>query len=385
MPRSMTSRVPRLIALFGLSLGVLACKDENIDTGQYVDSWSSTVCDAVVACSCDYPNGALYDHCLAELGVSGSTLAELNHVEGLKFDGECAQKEIDAIGSLGCEVPLPDPDAECKTPCKVWYGPMGKGGTCTSINGYDNCKQGLSCGEGACVDPCDEPNLPKVGQACAPAYGCVEDAYCDTMTTPLYPTCAALPKAGVPCVDTDFGLLCAKDLVCDTSDPGAPVCAALPGVGEECPVGVCAEGLYCNNAQNPAVCAQAPTLGDACPLGLCEAPYQCEDAECVKPRPAVCGYYGGVPDGIESATGMDSGPTDSGPGTGGPDTGGLDTSGSDTGGADVGDCCTAHDTPGCTNVEIAACVCMTETACCTDLWDEACTAAVDGLGCGACG
>ena len=99
---AMISRGPRLVALFGLSLGLLACKDGDIDTSQYVDSWTQTVCDAVIACNCEYPNGALYDHCVAELGVGASTLAELNSVEGLKFDGECAQKEIDAVGSLGC-------------------------------------------------------------------------------------------------------------------------------------------------------------------------------------------------------------------------------------------------------------------------------------------
>lgn len=390
---------PRLLALLGVSLGLVACKDDGIDTGQYAEAWPAAVCDAVLVCNCDYPNGALLDHCLAQLGVGASTLAELNDVEGLSFDGVCAQKEIDAVGSLGCGVVIPDPDAQCKTPCKLWHGPMGKGATCTSINGYDNCKQGLTCGEGVCVNPCAEPDLPNVGQACAPQYGCAEGAWCDGETTPLFPVCAALPGAGVPCVESDFGFLCAEDLFCDMSEPDAPVCAALPGLGDECPDGACAEGLFCDTDEMPFVCANPPTLGEDCPLGFCEAPFLCDGGECIQPRPAVCGNYGGLPedDGgnttIDPTTNSASGPVDTGVDTGGLDTGGVDTGGFDTGvvdtgvetGTDLGDCCLSHDGPGCSDPAVTECVCSQDEVCCIDFWSETCAAEVDIFGCGVCG
>ncbi|MBC8068969.1 MAG: hypothetical protein IAG13_11600 [Deltaproteobacteria bacterium] len=327
-----TSIVGR-IAVLGVSLGLFACKDDGIDTNQYADALPSTVCDAVVECNCEYPGGALYDHCVAQLEVSAKTLAELNGVDGLQFDGECAQKEIDAIGSLGCGVPVFDPEAKCKAPCKVWHGPMDEGGTCTSINGYDNCKQGMTCDEGVCVHPCDEADLPKVGEPCAPEFGCDENAWCDAETAPLFPVCAALPGIGQPCVES-LGYACAEDLMCDTSDPGTPVCAALPGLGEECPLGACSDDLFCDVTAAPPVCSVLPALGEACPLGLCAAPNSCEDEVCVAPRASVCGYYSGVPD--DGMTTIDPGTdgsltgVDTGLETGGFDTG-LDTGGFDTG------------------------------------------------------
>ena len=373
---------PRLVAVLGVTLGLTACKDEGIDTGAYVDGLPAAVCDAVIECNCEYPGGALYEHCIAQLGVGASTLAELNRVEGLSFDGVCAQKEIDAVGSLGCLPVVPDPDADCKTPCKVWYGPMSTGGTCTSINGYDNCKQGLACSEGVCVKPCAEADLPNVGEPCAPQYGCAEGAWCDAETAPLYPECAALPGAGQPCVDSDFGLLCAEDLVCDTSG-SEPTCAALPGIGDECPLGACADGLFCDTTEEPFICSAPPTLGEPCPVGLCEPPYFCDGAGmCAQPPAPVCGYYGGVPEeGGSASNGQESG-LDSGPPDTGLDTGGLDTGGLDTG--DAGDCCMPRETPACSNADVAACVCAQDEGCCLDVWDDICVSEVVSFECGVC-
>lgn len=371
--------------LAGLALGVAclstSCKD-NLEADKYVESLASSVCDAVIACSCEYPNGAQLDHCVQQLEVGGSSLAELNRVQGLKFDGECAQKEIDAVGSLGCEVLVPDPDAECKRPCKVWHGPEGKGATCTSINGYDNCKQGLVCNGSSCVDPCAEADLPNVGEACAPQFGCEEEAFCDSRTTPLFPICVALPGEGVACAETDFGLACAEDLYCDPMDT---VCVGLPGAGEECPDGACAQDLSCDFNMNPPICTDLPGLAEMCPIGVCQQPYLCEANVCIKPRPQICGYYGGVPDdGMGPGPGSD--PTIN-PGTdeSGVDTldTGLDTTGVDTGGLGGG-CCEPSDLPACSDVEVATCVCTELPACCTDAWTLDCVDAVGSLGCGAC-
>lgn len=292
--------LPRLAAFLGLTLlSTVSCKNETLSVDEYINAFVVDVCEGVIVCDCEYPNGAALNHCVAQLGASAETLAELNQVDGLSFDGECAQEYVDQINDLACGVPAYDPDAKCEQPCKIWHGPMGKGGTCTSINGYDNCKQGLVCEESVCVDPCAEPDLPNLGELCALEYGCDEGLYCNNEDNPLVPTCAALPDEGEACIESDvFGYLCDEGLLCDTStDPDAPTCVGLPGLDEECPNFTCEAGLYCDTMQAPAICAPLPTLGEDCVFGSCEAPYVCgpEDV-CTEPPPAVCGFYEGLPD-----------------------------------------------------------------------------------------
>lgn len=381
-------RVTGSFALLSLAigLGVGGCKDEETNVSGYVDAWSRKVCDAVLECSCDYDGGAQMDHCLSQLGVAGSTEAELNQVEGLKFDGECADRQLSELERLGCGVLVADPDAKCERPCKVWHGPMGTGATCTGINGYDNCGQGLVCDEGVCVNPCAEPDLPRIGEPCAAGFGCEEGAWCDVASTPLAPVCAALPLAGQPCLADTFGYACGEGLQCDLSDPDAPVCAAPPGLGEECPDGLCAEDLYCNTTEAPAVCAALPGLSESCPLGVCAAPNLCEGGICVEPRPQVCGFYGGVPEGL-GESGVDTvdetSGAETGDLTGGLETGGLETGGLDTSGLE-GDCCAPHGGLACEDAQVAACVCGVDPLCCGQEWTQACADLVVTEGCGVC-
>ena len=104
-----------------------------------------------------------------------------------------------------------------------------------------------------CFNPCAEPDLPNIGEGCAPEYGCEEGAFCDTTSDALYPTCRALPTDTMPCFETGFGdYLCAEGLFCDfNTDPDNPVCTAPPGLGEECPDFVCDAGLYCDSSAGP--------------------------------------------------------------------------------------------------------------------------------------
>jgi DNA-binding beta-propeller fold protein YncE len=47
-------------------------------------------------------------------------------------------------------------------------------------------------------------------------------------------------------------------------------------------------------------------------------------------------------------------------------------------------CCESHDTPGCGNTAIEACVCAVASGCCTGKWNATCDALVNSLGCGFC-
>lgn len=51
---------------------------------------------------------------------------------------------------------------------------------------------------------------------------------------------------------------------------------------------------------------------------------------------------------------------------------------------DVRGCCLSHETGGCDGEAIEACVCAEDPYCCSETWDDACVAAVEGLGCGRC-
>lgn len=47
-------------------------------------------------------------------------------------------------------------------------------------------------------------------------------------------------------------------------------------------------------------------------------------------------------------------------------------------------CCQAHDTPGCADPEVEACVCAQNSYCCEMQWDDVCVAQVEQFGCGQC-
>lgn len=281
------------VALLALSVvGLFACKSET-SVEAYIDQAAQDICEAVIACNCEYPNGALYEHCLGQLTVDYNAASQLNLVDGLSFDGKCADEGLAQIKDLGCGVFVGDPDAKCEQPCKIWYGPVSKGGTCTTVNGFDNCKQGLTCsGEGVCKNPCAEPDVPGIGEVCGSLLGCVEGAYCD-LEAGLNPICQALPTVGLPCTTPEG--LCAEGLYCDAADPAKPVCTPLPALNEECTF-QCAANLYCDTTQSPSICAPVPTLGQECALGVCQAPYVCNSKSvCADPPPPICGAYQGLP------------------------------------------------------------------------------------------
>lgn len=281
-------RPKNFVALLALSLtGLLACKETSVD--EFIDKTSKDVCEAVIACDCKYPNGASLDHCIGQLTVNFDSLAQVNLVEGLSFDGDCADQSAADLKDLACGVAVSDPDAECEAPCKVFHGPVGKGGTCTTINGNDNCKQGLVCdGDGVCVNPCAKPDLPAIDEVCGALLGCAEGAYCDLDV--LTPVCVALPAVGMPCTDDSR---CDESLLCN----GEKTCVALPGLGVECVEFQCARDLYCDVTMSPGVCAAVPKLGEPCPLGACAAPLVCGTGSklCQEPPPQICGSYGGLP------------------------------------------------------------------------------------------
>jgi hypothetical protein len=63
----------------------------------------------------------------------------------------------------------------------------------------------------------------------------------------------------------------------------------------------------------------------------------------------------------------------------------IEKSGCGSCGGQAGDCCAANEGPSCEDGAVAACVCAALPGCCEQAWTEECVLAVDGLGCGMCG
>jgi hypothetical protein len=57
---------------------------------------------------------------------------------------------------------------------------------------------------------------------------------------------------------------------------------------------------------------------------------------------------------------------------------------SGTTGGGGGACCTTSAGPGCADAAIEACVCASDSYCCSTAWDSACVGEVTSLGCGTC-
>lgn len=67
------------------------------------------------------------------------------------------------------------------------------------------------------------------------------------------------------------------------------------------------------------------------------------------------------------------------------DEGGELDEGGDTGAPmNLGSCCLSGDGPGCAEEQLMSCVCDEDPFCCDSLWDDACAAMVEELGCGDC-
>lgn len=263
-----------------LTICALATACGGLKEKEYPGETAKTICDLVYDCACEstMEPTASRNECVAAIEESTKLAQEQAKVDGLTFDGECAEKGLNSIDDLACDYPDLVEDPACKRPCKLYYGPEGKGSSCTgSMSGYDNCKQGLSCDGGICTNPCDEVDYPNIGEECF-AGMCEEGGYC-LYTGVGFPTCQALPTNGQAC--TEAGNECADDHFCDTAtDPANPTCTSEPGIGEACPAGQCRGlGIVCDSFTDPLmpVCASLPGQGQTCLGGFqCEFGMECD-------------------------------------------------------------------------------------------------------------
>ena len=279
---TLTKKLMHRLGLIGLSLALcgtlVACDDdEGIAESAYKSGYASELCTLLFQCDCNLDMEFTSVQCDAIAEQSLDVRSQVAEINGLSYDGTCAQEQIDDLTALACSSPSQQvgDDGDCERPCKVYYGPMRAGESCEYTAAGDNCEQGSVCSDGVCVNPCDEIEPARVGELCY-SLACEEGAWCDD-STPYAPICKAFPGAGQPCVDLNDGdyypnYACGDGLVCDeTTDPATPVCVALPAVGEPCPDGDCAAGAYCDFLAAEPTCADLPGLNEPCTeQGFCD-------------------------------------------------------------------------------------------------------------------
>ena len=194
---------------------------------------------------------------------------------------------------------------------------------------------------------------------------------------------------GQVCTDVDvFGFITLQACCSDNNPnacgldttPVAPIANLPPGcVQKNQPGGI---DPACPPQPIPVV---GLTASGCCqPNGTCGNDFGLIELGCVDTSP-----FGGPPatkcgGGSGGAGGSGFGGSGGAGGSGFGGAGGGPGGSGGTGGS-PGNCCVASGMPGCSNPEVAACVCETDPFCCSTAWDSICVGEIEPLGCGRCG
>ena len=85
--------------------------------------------------------------------------------------------------------------------------------------------------------------------------------------------------------NVQFGEYCKNDFDCKNEGVcESNTCVGGKEEGDECPMGYCGEGLYCDDNHEPATCGQPKTTGEPCDHGYECATGHCRDDQCKAKR-----------------------------------------------------------------------------------------------------
>lgn len=223
-------------------------------------------------------------------------------------------------------------DSEWDQTCVSEVDTLGCG-RCTGTGGTGGTGGGAgSPGVGSCCEVHETPSCAGSAYACV----CARDPYC--CSTAWDQQCVLEVES--------FG--CAS---CPNGTGG------VGGTGGEGTGGRTQRGDCCEFHSNPG-CDNAQIA-----LCVCETDAYC----CETQWDNVC---------VEEVTSLNCGRCDGTGGTGGGGTGGAPP---------TGECCEPHDSPGCNDPSINACVCQGDEYCCDQHWDNLCVQRVEEDNCGSCG
>ena len=354
-----------------------------------------------------------------ELDIAQCVCAHDNYCCAFGFWDDVCVAEVEQFGCGHCDGLGEDcGDGECVPPEQCGTCPEDCGdceGSCCEPNftpGCDDadvahcvCAQDAYCCESAWDEVCVEEVIQFECGDCGDVHDC-PNGWCDEDEN-----CVSCPDdcgdcsgwgdcceaSGSPGCDDGWvaTCVCEEDIFCcDSEWDNICVgeveefgCGSCGGQGPgDCGDGECGADEDCTIC--PLDCGWCPGQGDCCkPNGT----VGCKDAvvqECVCAKDAYCCEVDwdytcaaevesyGCGDCVGGATCGDgkcmpgescsSCPEDCGPCAG------------------QGDCCAPHDSPGCEDSSIQACVCKKDSFCCESVWDDVCVAQVTDFGCGAC-
>ena len=321
---------------------------------------------------------------------------------GCTTHAECSERLVewlDACHEARCELST----GECETIPKSNFEPCDDGSACTTNDGCLNgsctgttvlCDDGNPCTSDICdpeqgclltqhTDPCDD------GDPCTGNDTCIAGICTGFPTAACYTGDCCLSHDGPGCSDlTMAACICqVRPDCCVTGWTEECVALAESGQCGECPVPACGDG-WCNGDETcsdcPRDCGYCPGCGD----GLCLVGESCFNCplDCGACAGSICG------DGqCESGESCTNCATDCGACQGGPDCGDevcQPTESCFSCPGDCGDCtgpcCGPHDSPGCDDYEVAACVCAADPYCCDHDWDSKCAQKTTFLACSSC-
>ena len=245
---------------------------------------------------------------------------------------------------------------------------MPESGACESVPKMDgvSCEDGESCTE---FDQCVDGTCKGKAVNCADGNPCTED-YCEEGE------CFYDGISDFPCDDGDD---CTANDFCEEGE-----CISGENICADCGNGDCEESENCSNCK--ADCGECE--GNCCQpqdAPFCEDPdvvdcvceidaYCCEvswDDVCIEQAIEECELNCKEPNPCgdeicQEFEDCESCPEDCGECL------------------DPEDCCVPHESPGCLDDAIAACVCEQDPFCCEIVWDDVCVAEIEEMDCGEC-
>ena len=208
MPNSKTLSLYGVIFLCLCTAALTACDDEPdrldgpVAESDAQDEFAERLCYEYENCDCGELAGVALTGCETGMGFAWQASAEDAKEEGLKYDGACLTKRLNAMLDRGCEAASLTQIPFCSgETCLVFHGTKAEGEECEGGQSRSDCAQGLVC-LGTCQVPCANTGFDIAeGEVCqdleAEFYGlCASPLLCD----PTSGTCLALPVAGEPCL-----------------------------------------------------------------------------------------------------------------------------------------------------------------------------------------
>jgi hypothetical protein len=256
-----------------VSVLAMACGGSSIAYSDLDQALQQARCERLARCKVfsDEAACAAVFRTLPDLSVAGAIAAHK-----IAYDGERAQRCVDATAQQSCDVTAPDSHIAPAACTEMFTGKVTDGDSC-SIDAEcasGSCTLPATCPEaGCCVGACRATQPPgKAGDACAKPRDCSDGLVCGQDLA-----CHAPAKPDDACGSDRE---CGDGLACvgaGGSTLGA--CHVLPRAGEACPDQRCADAnLRCDDA-SMHVCVPVGLPGDPCPASIeCAIGTECDAA-----------------------------------------------------------------------------------------------------------